>query len=275
MRAALGASRWQLARHVLIESLLLSLAGAVAGAVLAWWGIEALRAAAPRSIPRAATIALDWRALGFTSLMAVVTGILCALIPAWQRSRTNIVDGLKKDRCRRRRAGTRHRLGQILALVEVAGTVILLVGAGLFIASFMRLTSVDPGFRTANLFAMSIAVPESAQKGGVGTFASAVVEEIGRVPGVEGAALGQNSRPFSSGSMSLPIVVAGREGMARESLLTRSVTAEYLLLLGVPLVRGRGIDARDTAGTPAIAGHQRGGGAEVLRRRQSARTALD
>ena len=145
VRGALGASRWRIARQLLAESLLLASVGAAAGLAVAWWGIGVLRSALPPGIPRASTIGMDLRVLAFTAAAAIATGLVCGLFPALQGSRLDLTTGMKEGSGAS--GGTAgRRVRHVLAWVEVALAVMLLVGAGLFISSFARVLRVDYGF---------------------------------------------------------------------------------------------------------------------------------
>ena len=145
IRAALGASRWDLSRVLLLESLILSLAGAALGAAVAWWGVDVLRAAMPEEVPRAATIAVDLRVLAATGMLAILTGIGFGLAPVVQFSRPTVATALYQSE-RTTTASSRTKvLRATLVVAEVALAVVLLVGSGLFLASFARLINVDLG----------------------------------------------------------------------------------------------------------------------------------
>ncbi len=147
VRAALGAGRWRLVRQFIVESLALSAAGAILGVILAYWMVQALRGAMPEGVPRVATIALDVRVLAATAGVSLITGLLFGLVPAWQMSKPNLNNALN-DGTRGASAGrARQRLRSALVVVEVALAVVLLVGAALFIGSFVRVMRIDPGFQ--------------------------------------------------------------------------------------------------------------------------------
>ena len=253
VRSALGAAPWRLARLILVESLVISVAGAIAGALLAWWAIGVIRTTTPGTVPRAASIALDLRVLGFTTICALATGIFCGILPAWRGSRIDLVEGLKEGSRAATAGRSRQRLGQILVFAEVAGAVILLVGAGLFISSFVRLMTTDPGFRTENVIAMSVTFPNGVKNEAVPGLARDLLQRVEGVPGVERAAFSQNSRPFTAGYMTIPLTIEGSASAERRSVICRTVSPEYLEVLGMRLVRGRTFDWRDTSASPTVA----------------------
>ncbi len=156
VRAALGAGRWRLVRQFIVESLVLSAAGAILGVILAYWMVQALRGAMPEGVPRVTTIALDLRVLAATAGVSLITGLLFGLVPAWQMSKPNLNNALN-DGTRGASAGrARQRLRGALVVVEVALAVVLLVGAALFIGSFVRLMRVDPGFKPDGVITMQL-----------------------------------------------------------------------------------------------------------------------
>ena len=252
VRSALGASPWRLGRLIFVESFVISVVGAVAGSLLAWWAIGVIRTTTPGTVPRAASIALDLRVLGFTTICAIATGVICGLVPAWRGSRIDLVEGLKEGSRAVTRGRSRQRLGQVLVFAEIAGAVILLVGAGLFISSFVKLITTDPGFRTENLVAMQVTFPNGVKNDTVPGLARDLLQRIEGVRGVTHVAFSQNSRPFGGGFMSMPVTVEGSGSTERKNVIRRTVSPEYLSVLGVPMVRGRGIDWRDTSATPTI-----------------------
>src|SRR5262249_23212958 len=158
IRAALGASRWRVVRQLGAESLLLAISGGTAGAVLAWVGGVLLRAGAPCKLPPAYDIRLDIRLAGFTLLVSLLTGIVFGLLPALQASKIDLGATLKEGG--RDAAGLlRRRLRGFLVVSEVALAFVLLIGAGLLIMSFARLTEVDPGLDPRSVLTMDILLP--------------------------------------------------------------------------------------------------------------------
>lgn len=161
IRAALGASRWDLSRVLLLESLILSVAGAALGAVVAWWGVDALRSAIPAEVPRAATIAVDLRVLAATGILAVLTGIAFGMAPVAHFSRPTVASSLSQGE-RTSAAGARTKaLRAALVVSEVALAVVLLVGSGLFLASFARLINVDLGLDHRDVLTVRVRVLEA------------------------------------------------------------------------------------------------------------------
>ena len=145
VRAALGASRWRLVRQLMIESLVLSITGTLLSVVLAWWAVELMKNAMPDGVPRVAAIALNLRVLAAAAGASIVTGVLFGIVPALQTSRPDLTKALKDDSRGSVGAG-RRRFRGALVVAEVALAVVLLVGAGLFIGSFVTIMRIDPGF---------------------------------------------------------------------------------------------------------------------------------
>jgi hypothetical protein len=198
-------------------------------------------------------IAINLRLLAFTAGTAVATAIVCGLLPALTLGRTDVAEGLKEGGCSTTAGQGRRRLAQSLACAEVAAALVLVIGAGLFIRSFARVMNLDPGFETSNLYVMDVDFPPSLPEAARASFAAEIVQVVSSVPGVEGAAMG-SARPFSVSSTRTPFTVEGDPPCTkRENILFRTVTPEYLQLIRVPLVRGRGLEPRDTPAAPAVA----------------------
>ena len=151
MRSALGASRWRLLSQLLAEGLVLSVAGAVVGTGLAVAGVRALLAVNQNALPRTGEIALDWRVLAFTLVVAVATGVIFGLVPLLHLRRDRAGDAIKDAGARTTAGSGRARMRALLVVGEIALAVLLVVGAGLLIRSFYNLTQVDLGFKRSHL----------------------------------------------------------------------------------------------------------------------------
>src|SRR5262249_20624831 len=158
VRVALGASRWRMTRQLLTESLLLAVVGGGLGLLLAQWGVELILAFAGNSIPRTGEISLDSHVLAFTLAASAGAGVIFGLGPALQSSRADAQEALKETS--RSATGGRHRLRQTLVVVEVALTLVLLIGAGLLIRTFYRLQQVNPGFVDEHVLSFGVSLPE-------------------------------------------------------------------------------------------------------------------
>jgi putative ABC transport system permease protein len=252
MRAALGATRWRLARQLLVESVLLSSGGAVLGMLLAWWGVDMLRAAMPESVARVSDIAVNLRVLGASALMALGTGIVFGLAPAWQGSTPDVNQTLKEGG--RGAAGHAHqRWSGPLVVVEVALALVLLVGASLFIGSFAALMRVEPGFDAANVLTTRVApatVPD-APPADHRRQLQAIVDRVATLPGVTNAAYIVGGLPLT-GSMSVTVV--GRPGFTEPvgDVSVRHVTDDYHATMRIPLRSGRRFAPTDREGAPRV-----------------------
>jgi putative ABC transport system permease protein len=256
VRTALGASRWTLARALLVESVLLSAVGAVAGLFLAWIGVEILRAAIPAEVPRVASIAIDLRVLTALGLTALLTGVAFGTAPALLFTRPS-VRGALTDRGRGSSAGVGHqRLGSTLVIAEVALASGLLVGAGLFLASFARVTSVDLGVGHRDVLTVRIR-PFVGQHNAAEARANnpgrlqRVLEQVQAIPGVERAALVNGGLPFR-GDLITDQFLNPNGGPSGQDIDINDVSPEYFTTIGVPLLSGRFFDAADRQGTEPV-----------------------
>ena len=205
IRAALGASRWQLARGLLVESLVLSCAGTLIGVAIAYWAVEVLRASLPATLPRLSLVAIDVRVLAIAAIVSVVTALLFGIVPALQASRPTLSTTLREGG----RSGTasllRQQLRSLLVAAEVALAVVLLVGAGLFVASFARLMSVPIGLDYRNVVTLPI-WPRNTGKDAESrkliieqnsTRVAELMTRVQALPGVESASLFSGGLPLS------------------------------------------------------------------------------
>jgi len=254
VRAALGARRARLIRQFLTESVLLSLMAGALGVALASWGVALLVSAATGNIPRAAEISVDARVLGFTLLVAIVTGVAFGLAPALQLSRTDLNEALK-DTSRSSGGGTRRaRIRGALVVTEVALSVVLLIGAGLLMRSFVRLQGVDAGFNPANLLVASINLPTSryaqpAQRVG---FYKRLSEDLASLPGVTSVGIVQGL-PLTGYDARTPIAIDGRSVPPlpeRPLVSVGIVSPDYFRTLGIPLLQGRFFTDQDNETSP-------------------------
>jgi predicted permease len=261
IRAALGASRWRLIRGLLVEGVMLALAGAAIGIALAYAGVSVIRAWLPAGLPRVASIAIDLRVLGASVAAAVLTGVFFGIVPAFQSSRPDLTTTLKDSgRSASAGAGT-HRLRSALVVAEVALAVMLLVGAGLFIGSFVKLIRIDPGFDHHNVLAVGVgyrARPgtpfEEALKPGQ-AYVTRMLEAVQHVPGVQVAGGVQGGLPLT-GSWSRTSVTLPDRGELKgddDQLDRRIVTPDYMKVLKIPLIRGRYLRDRDRVGGELVA----------------------
>lgn len=252
IRAALGAGRVRLARQLLTESAVLGLAGAAVGLLGAWWTVSAVRAAAPAAIPRVEDLAVDLRVLAFAAAIGILTTVLSGFLPALQAGRTDAAAQLRSGA---RGGVTRRnrRLREGLVMAQVALAVVLLLAAGVMVRSFVRLQAVDPGFRTADILAVPLSLPQSRYGDEFQRFLTyrEILDGVGSIPGVESAAAAFVD-PFSGMNLSNDVTPEELAGAVTESgyMLARwrIVTPNWFETLGVPLLQGRLFTTEDRYG---------------------------
>lgn len=262
IRSALGASRWQLIRGFLVESVVLSVIGTVLGVLVAYWGVALLKSALPSNLPRARDIGLDFRVLAAAATAALTTGLVCGLAPALQLSRPNLTHALR-DGGRSQTAGAgRQRLRSALVMSEVALAVVLLVGAGLFLSSFVRLTSINIGLDHRNALTVPVFPPfvfsdPTQREAGMARAELLVpqaIERVRQIPGVVNVAAIANGLPLSGSWSRTNVSVPGNERKFEEaeSVDTRNVSTEYFRVVGIPLLRGRYLEDADRTGAKVV-----------------------
>jgi putative ABC transport system permease protein len=254
VRLALGAGRGRLVRQLLTESALLALLGGAAGLLLAVWAVEALQAAAGRLVPRLDEVRIDGVVVLFSLALSVATGLLFGLAPALRLSGGSLSATLR-DGTRSAGSGRLARFRNGLVLGEVALAVVLLVGAGLLLQSFARLTRVDLGFRPEGVLTYGVVLPSAAYGEDPQLLAvyERILERTRAVPGVRDAALASDL-PMGGASY-LAFDIEGRTPVpeAQEDLQPFAVTPGWFRTLGIPLRRGRLLEPRDAAGAPFVA----------------------
>ena len=262
VRAALGASRWQLVRGVLVESLLLSVTGTALGVLVAFWGVALLKSALPATLPRAADIGIDFRVLMTAAAAACATGIAFGLAPAIQLSRPDLIVVLR-DSGRASTAGfVRQRLRSVLVVAEVALAVVLLVGAGLFLTSFVRLTSVNIGLDHRNVLTVPVYPPflfsdKAQREAGMARAAvlvPQVMERVRQMPGVITVGGIANGLPLTGDWSRTPVKVPGREQAYdnQDAVDIRNITGDYFTAMGITVLRGRALTDADVTGAPVV-----------------------
>jgi len=248
IRGALGAGRWRLMRQLLIESLLLSLAGGVAAVVLAYWGTSLLVSFKPENLPRLTEIGVDGRVLGFTLGISVLTGLIFGLVPAWTASRGHVGDALKESGRSSTAGSARQRLRSTFVVVELAVALVLLVGAGLLIKTFWNLRSVEPGFNPDHLITMRVELPQTRYKevAPQTRFRKQVLAAMNSLPGVQAAMVSE--LPLSGDSLDHEFLIENRPPIApgdEPSLESRSVIGDYFRVMQIPLQKGRDFGPQD------------------------------
>ena len=244
---------------LLVESLLLALAGSAAGLLLALWSLEALRSLGPGSIPRVNEISIDGPVLVFTLIVSVIVGLVFGLVPAIKTSRVNLNESLKEGSRAGASGPRQNRLRSLLVASEIALSLVLLIGAGLLIRSFIKLQQVSPGFRANNVLSMRIALTGPRYSGNNldarRSFYNELWERIANLPGVDSVG-GVSILPLSPGMSWGSIWADGYSSRSGETELQadqRIATMDYFKAAGIPLVQGRFFDQRDSKDAPKVA----------------------
>ncbi len=258
IRLALGASRGRLVRQLLIESLLLGLLGGLGGMIVGWWGTALMLAAIPIELPFWLRLDYDPLVFAFTAGLAVVSAVLFGLIPAWQASRPNVVEEIK-DGGRTSTGGARGtRLRSALVIAEVALALVLLVGAGLMMRSFLNLNRVEPGFDARGVFTFRVGFPLTLTEDGelIRRFFRELTSDLAALPGVESVGATSGLPGIGAGGFTGFLVEGQPEPKNHadgDSALYRHVTPGYFDVLHIPLISGRTFNANDDEKHPAVA----------------------
>jgi predicted permease len=261
IRAALGASPWRLVRGLLVEGVVLALGGALLGLGLAAAGIAVLRAWLPADLPRVASIGMDWRVLLAAASAAVLTGLFFGIVPALQSARPDLAGSLKEGGRSTTAGGRAQHLRSVLVVAEVALAVILLVGAGLFTGSFVKLMRVDPGFDYRNVIALGVGLRllpgeefGAAYAARSAIYLRQVVDAVSAVQGAEMVGSVDGGLPLTGSWSRARIELPGRGELTGEEddIDRRTVSPNYLQVLRIPLLKGRYLTADDRAGAPPV-----------------------
>ena len=258
LRTALGAGRWRIIRQLLTESLLLAALGGAVGLAFSILLTKLLIAIGPADVPRLDQVGLDARVLGFTVGVVVLVGLLFGLAPALQVSKADLNDVLKEGGRGSSEGHGRNRVRALLVVSEIALSVLLLIGAGLLIKSFVLLRDVNPGFDAENVLTMRIALTNPRYHRDhqlQPTFFRELTSRVSALPGVEAAGatltLPLNGSNFWVGRAFVP---EGRPLATEEALQTEYfvVTPDYFKTMRIPVKTGRSFTDRDTAETPQV-----------------------
>jgi putative ABC transport system permease protein len=249
IRLSLGASRWRLVRQFLTEGILLALLGGAIGLLLAWWGVDAISAFLPRDITRNRLIEVDKWVLVFTLAVSLVTGIFSALAPAWYTTKPDLNQALKEAGKQLASGFLRKSLRASLVVSEVALALVLLIGAGLLVKSFLHLRQVDPGFKPDHVLTMYVALPakkyaEGQQKN---LFFQRALEQVNGLSGVKVAGA-VTDLPFSGSRSRSSFEIEGRASGDPNDDYTadnRVVSPNYFQAMGMRLLEGRDFTERD------------------------------
>ena len=242
IRTALGASRWRLVRQTLTESLLLAFTGGGLGLLSAFWLIQLFRQIKAVNLPRLDQVSVDRRVLMATIGLSVLTGLLTGVAPAWRTSEFHLHQWMSEG-MRSSPGATRRRIGAALVVVEIALAVILLVGGGLMLKSFVRLVRVDPGFDPHQVLRLDLSLPglKYRQAQQQKAFYEELIERLKGLPGVESVGATTNT-PLGTTDNWDPFAIEGRPAPPpgqQQQAATRVVSNDYFRTLKIPLRQGR------------------------------------
>jgi predicted permease len=245
VRQCLGASAFRIARQTLTESLLLSFFGTALGVLIAVWIVTALKRMVASQIPHVESVGVDTTVLLFTIAIMLVTGVLCGFAPALRAARINLQDAIKEG-ARGSASGANKRLNNLFVVSQLALSLVLLIGAVLFLQSFRNLLSVNPGFRAENVLMARVALPEQKyDKPHAVSFFEQLRQGVSSVPGVQAVELCQVV-PFSGDGQGGPFLVEGVGQEQEKVAWLRSSTPGYFAAMGMPILKGRAFTSSDT-----------------------------
>ncbi|HSE34206.1 MAG TPA: ABC transporter permease [Pyrinomonadaceae bacterium] len=259
VRLALGAGRWRIIRQMLTESVLLSLIGGAGGLLLAGWSTNLLATLLPQSFPGnsiAPDVSLDSRVFLYTFLLSAITGVIFGLAPALQTSKPDVVATLKDQAVTFGRGRTRFTLRNLLVVTQVAISMLLLVGAGLFLRNLRNTQHPEPGFVTDNGLMMSFDLGLARYDKARGQiFEEQLLQRVRSLPQIQAASLAEFVPLTETGNLT-PLYVEGEPTPDRfddDSLLSNNtVGLDYFRTMGIPFVKGRDFNASDTASSPDV-----------------------
>jgi putative ABC transport system permease protein len=245
LRAALGASRLRLVRQLLVESLLLAIAGAAGGCLLAWTGIKALVRVMPRqNVPYETEIALDAPVLAFALAAAALSALVFGLLPAMHAAGRDLLPGLRQ--AGKGTGGGRHRGARgALVVAQVALSLVLLLGAGLLMRTFLALLRVDPGFDPSRIATVGVAFPRGTYENSEERqrFFRQALSRVASLPGVEAVAESNGTPPF--GALRSEVEIEGRSAPHGEIVLARFCSEGFMDVIGLRVTRGRWLSEAD------------------------------
>lgn len=256
IRRAVGASRWRLLRQLLTESVVLSLAGGLAGLALSIWAVDLFIKLSPGDIPRLNEASVDLRLLGFTFLVSMLTGIGFGLWPALHATSGSLNQSLKDAGSKASEGRQRRNSRNVLIVTELALAQVLLVGAGLLIMSYVRVTQIDPGFNSDHVLSAKIEPSASKYpdpKSRV-QFYSRVLDRLRTLPGVSSFGMVMNL-PLSGSGMNRGFKVEGRPDPKPDEKVAMDyqvVSNDYFSTLEIPIIRGRGFTVDDNENVPGV-----------------------
>lgn len=255
VRLALGATRFRIAKQLLLESIVLAIIGGVAGLLIAFLGVHAVVTMA--ADPMASSfVHIDLTVVLFSGLLSIATGVLFGLTPAVELSKTDLNESLKEGSRGASAGGARQRLRSVLVVAEIALSLVLLIGAGLMVRSFTRLTHVNPGFNTSNALAVELTLPDKkySEPDARRRFIDSALQEISTAPGVT-AVGATHVLPFT-GDYVLGVHFEGKPAAKPSDVPSANyyaVSPDYFKAMGIPVKRGRAFTKSDAAGAPRVA----------------------
>jgi putative ABC transport system permease protein len=256
IRLALGADRGHLFRQLLAESLLVSIPAGVIGFVAAYWSIHAFKMAAPDFVPRLNEVSVNGWTFLFMTTVSLLTAFLVSLAPLLETWSSTATESLT-ERTTSGTGGGRGRLRPILAVSEIALSLVLLAGAALLLKSFWQMTKIDPGFRADNVSMMRVLLDDERYKtnGAKVSFVEAVLDKVRSLPGVESATAG-NGLPLIAAGGDRFFTIEGRPVPANDAdkpnAQFRTITRDYFKTLSIPLLRGRDFTSQDDESSPGV-----------------------
>ena len=277
LRMTLGAGRRRIMRQVMTESLPLAFLGAAFGILLAWLGLKLFLILAPAGYPRLEGVTLDVRVLGFTAIVALITSVVFAVVPALQASRLTLVEASLQSNRTATGSATRQRARSVLVAAQVALALVLLVGAGLMIHSFVRVLGNELGADPRHLLTFDFRFPARESFKGIGIYRGSglfevspipaqtvdrVVERLRSVPDVRAVAA-VSAPPFGGQGFAIPFAIEGRPlppaatpgivaAADQQTADYFAITPGYFDVMSIPLMRGRDFSEHDRADTPLV-----------------------
>ena len=255
LRAAIGASRWRIARQLLTESVLLAATGGVLGLLLAFWGSRALLASGPKDLLDSRYVTLNVRVLAFTAGVTMLSSIIFGFLPSFLSARSQIAESLKDEA---RSTPTAHStlLRSLLVVAQMSLALVLLVGSGLLIRSFLRLINVDPGFDPRNLLTFQVGLPPAkyAKDEAQMAFFRDLLLRVGSVPGVRSVSM-ENFPPLTGMGSATGVHIIGEPKRGHADLPVsgvRVVGPDYFRTMEIPLLAGRSFDERELTETSHV-----------------------
>lgn len=254
VRLCLGASRLRLVRQLLTEGALLAFAGGIAGILVAYLAIRLLPLTSLRTIARVQDVKIDEWVLAFTLLISLLTSILVGLVPALKSSNISLHHALREAAQKSAGGWLARRTQSLLVVSEIALALVVLIGAGLMIKSFLRILSSDPGFNPENILIVETRLPFSKYRedNQIATFYQQLLERVGALPGVSSAGAISHV-PFSGAIFTTPFIIEGRPTQEREDEVNyRKVSSNYFTAMGIPLREGRFFTEQDVKESPHV-----------------------